>query len=613
MKRVRNKMFGIAYFTTACLLTLALGSKAEAQTTTAFGAPAAHAYTYGSQQYDVTPDPPPLVIQPKSAQTEFRTGGGLGRSQAYANINHREGFLVQAEGISPSQLDSSGGTASVAMEVLAEDPLGRDRVKVDIEFDAIAAVGAPLPYYWTNPYGSTATADFELQVGAQEEGGHITTYSPSQVQVTMPRVHQPPLLKIVGTHFKQSEKQGIYEVSHLFVEGNGIPIENRTGSGPVSYHNKITLNVTPGAVNLITIRAVALLNGFARVDPVVTPHSDNPEVVVTLRGAFDPNPPPLAILSPEELTAAGVDITPLQERGLFDPPAPTNHAPVARCQSVAVPAAPNSCAVASSSIDNGSSDPDGTTPTLTQSPAGPYPVGTTQVTLTVSDGSLSSQCTGTITVTDGQAPAITCPADQTVTATSSSGAAVNFTPSAMDNCSTLMIACSPASGATFPIGTTPVSCAATDGAGLQNSCSFNVVVASAPVPTVPFTNISAALEVERSRTSSAMSLEYKMAFTLGAGNNGIAPLTEPVTVQIGSLTFSIPAGSFRVNPKGKFVFAGVFSGVPVEVSITPVGSGRYQLKLEAKRLNVTGLSNSVATQVSIGNDTGSATVRAKVE
>jgi hypothetical protein len=153
-----------------------------------------------------------------------------------------------------------------------------------------------------------------------------------------------------------------------------------------------------------------------------------------------------------------------------------NQPPMAQCQNVTVPAALNSCVVASASIDNVSSDPDSDTLSLTQSPAGPYTLGNTEVTLTVSDGALSSQCIATVTVTDGQAPAITCPTDQTVTATSSDGAVVNFAPTATENCPTLMTSCSATSGAIFPIGTTAVTCMATDGGGLQNSCSFNVNV-----------------------------------------------------------------------------------------------------------------------------------------
>ena len=53
----------------------------------------------------------------------------------------------------------------------------------------------------------------------------------------------------------------------------------------------------------------------------------------------------------------------------------------------------------SSSIDNGSSDPDGDPLTITQSPAGPYPVGVTTVLLTVTDPKgAASQATATVTV-----------------------------------------------------------------------------------------------------------------------------------------------------------------------------------------------------------------------
>src|SRR5205807_3318575 len=83
-----------------------------------------------------------------------------------------------------------------------------------------------------------------------------------------------------------------------------------------------------------------------------------------------------------------------------------NRAPVAICHDVTVPAGDN-CST-NASIDNGSFDPDSVdTITLTQSPAGPYPLGTTSVTLTVRDNhGASSQCTGTVTVVDNTAPAI---------------------------------------------------------------------------------------------------------------------------------------------------------------------------------------------------------------
>jgi len=81
--------------------------------------------------------------------------------------------------------------------------------------------------------------------------------------------------------------------------------------------------------------------------------------------------------------------------------------PVTVCRDVTVSAGPN--CTANASIDNGSFDPDnGDTIMLTQSPSGPYPLGTTQVTLTVTDNhGASSQSTATVTVIDNTPPSFT--------------------------------------------------------------------------------------------------------------------------------------------------------------------------------------------------------------
>jgi len=66
-------------------------------------------------------------------------------------------------------------------------------------------------------------------------------------------------------------------------------------------------------------------------------------------------------------------------------------------------------------VDDGSGDPDGDPSTLSLSPAGPYPLGTTPMTLTMSDNhGNTSSCTATITVADTQPPDVTCSVSQTV-------------------------------------------------------------------------------------------------------------------------------------------------------------------------------------------------------
>jgi choice-of-anchor A domain-containing protein len=152
-----------------------------------------------------------------------------------------------------------------------------------------------------------------------------------------------------------------------------------------------------------------------------------------------------------------------------------NQPPVALCRNVTVSA--GSACAASASIDHGSQDPDQRPSPLqlTQSPAGPYGLGTTSVTLTVSDGAASAQCTGTVTVVDDSLPVLQCPADLVLEGTAD-GAVATFSPTVSDNCGGGSITCSRASGELFPVGVTPVTCTATDGSGNTSSCGFTVTV-----------------------------------------------------------------------------------------------------------------------------------------
>jgi len=80
-------------------------------------------------------------------------------------------------------------------------------------------------------------------------------------------------------------------------------------------------------------------------------------------------------------------------------------------------------------------------------------------------------------VVDDTPPTITCPADMTMGATNPDGVVVTFTATATDACDpNPTVTCTPPSGSTFPIGTTAVSCTATDASGHQASCSFTVRV-----------------------------------------------------------------------------------------------------------------------------------------
>ncbi|MEW6207797.1 MAG: HYR domain-containing protein [Acidobacteriota bacterium] len=108
-----------------------------------------------------------------------------------------------------------------------------------------------------------------------------------------------------------------------------------------------------------------------------------------------------------------------------------------------------------------------------------FPKGTTTVVCTVTDAANNSaMCSFTVTVNDTQPPSITCPQNISVPAPQgTTSATVSFTATANDNCDgTLTPVCTPPSGSSFPLGTTNVSCKATDSAGNMSTCSFQVDV-----------------------------------------------------------------------------------------------------------------------------------------
>jgi hypothetical protein len=157
-----------------------------------------------------------------------------------------------------------------------------------------------------------------------------------------------------------------------------------------------------------------------------------------------------------------------------------NEPPTARCRDVTKSAGPSCTApVTPAEVDNGSSDPDGSIVMRSLSPAGPYPVGQTIVTLAVVDNDgAESTCQATITIVDTTAPSLTCPANVVVNVpTGESGAVVNFpAPTVSDNCGTVTVTATPPAGSFFGLGTTPVLVHAVDAAGNTNTCTFTVTV-----------------------------------------------------------------------------------------------------------------------------------------
>ena len=242
----------------------------------------------------------------------------------------------------------------------------------------------------------------------------------------------------------------------LLVQNNGggdLNILNvRLGSGSSGFYS--LLNVPPGWATLKTSESLTVKVQFAPT------------------GGFIPSPSATVVVDTDVTTSPADENTTAVTGDIGVPPN-------AFCHDVTVNTDPNLCSTSNASINNGSNDPDGEGITLTQSPAGPYQLGSTNVNLTVTDTGADHQtafCSAHVIVQDHQNPTITCPAPQTLSCTSPSGAAATLTPSVFDNCPAVTSVCAPTSGSTFGPGTTPVTCTATDASGNHNSCATSVTV-----------------------------------------------------------------------------------------------------------------------------------------
>jgi hypothetical protein len=127
---------------------------------------------------------------------------------------------------------------------------------------------------------------------------------------------------------------------------------------------------------------------------------------------------------------------------------------------------------------------------------------------------------------DTTAPVVTVPANITKQSAGGAAVVVTFTASALDNVDgEITPVCLPASGSSFSMGTTSVTCTATDSSGNIGTGSFTVTVepdTTAPVVTVPANMMFAS--------------ERVVTFTASALDNVDGPLT-PVCVPASGTTF----------------------------------------------------------------------------
>jgi hypothetical protein len=157
------------------------------------------------------------------------------------------------------------------------------------------------------------------------------------------------------------------------------------------------------------------------------------------------------------------------------------------------------------------------TPTCAPASGSTFAIDTpTTVTCSATDDAGNTgSASFTVTVVDTTAPTLNLPANITTTATGNSQAVVTYSASATDLVDgSVPITCAPASGSSFPVGTTTVNCSATDAHENTANGSFTMTVTYAftgffqPIDNLPTLN----------KAKAGSSIPVK--FSLG-GNQGL--------------------------------------------------------------------------------------------
>jgi hypothetical protein len=141
----------------------------------------------------------------------------------------------------------------------------------------------------------------------------------------------------------------------------------------------------------------------------------------------------------------------------------------------------------------------------------------------------------------------------------------------------------------------------------SNPDQGQVVLFVSKATTTSFTIFTSQVELQRRR------IELSTTFKLGVASNGIDPVTEGLMLKLDSFVLTIPPNAFYINRHGTYLFKGRVDGAQAEAQIRLLKDGRYRLKLEASHVDLPDLANPVTVTLTIGDDTGTTTIHAKIK
>ncbi|MGE5691782.1 MAG: HYR domain-containing protein [Pseudomonadota bacterium] len=218
-------------------------------------------------------------------------------------------------------------------------------------------------------------------------------------------------------------------------------------------------------------------------------------------------------------------------------------------------------------------NPAGKALTVSCSPASgsTFPLGTTTVTCNVieSDGTTSATGSFTVTVVDTTPPAISGTVAVTVEAVGPTGAPASYAlPTASDTVAgSVPVTCAPASGSTFPVGSTTVTCSASDGHGNTATSTGTVTVADRTPPTL---TAPAPITVGATTSTGIPASDARIAAFLSSATATDAVTAAPAVTNDAPAVFAV--GTTTVHFTAKDAAGNTASGSST-VTVTPPPPG----------------------------------------
>lgn len=100
--------------------------------------------------------------------------------------------------------------------------------------------------------------------------------------------------------------------------------------------------------------------------------------------------------------------------------------------------------------------------------------------------------------------------------------------------------------------------------------------------------------------------EFHAKFRLAHNSDGIAPASEPLMLSIGSVSLSIPSGSFKKTKSGSWRYEGKMESMHIEATLSPVPhtSGAYMLMIEEHGTSLKSADRPYTVTLTLGDDSG---------